>query len=63
MRQEHNFPSEAAQRAYRDGRKRGTEALLDGADKPAHGDQWWLLGWQEAYDEGVELISRSQAPS
>ena len=61
MRQEHNFPSEAAERAYKDGRKRGKEALLDGQAKPSYGDQWWLKGWQEAYDEGVELLSRSMS--
>ena len=61
MRQEHNFPSEAAERAYKDGRKRGKEAFLDGTARPSYGDQWWLKGWQEAYDEGVELRSRQQA--
>ena len=61
MKQTHNFPSEGAERAYRDGRKRGKEAFLDGTAKPSYGDRWWLLGWQEAYDEGVELRSRQQA--
>ena len=61
MRQEHNFPSEAAERAYKDGRKRGKEAFIDKQPKPSYGDPWWLIGWQEGYDEGVELVSRQQA--
>ena len=58
MRQEHNFPNERAQKAYKAGRKAGTEAFLDKQPKPAAGESWWLKGWQEAYDEGVELVSR-----
>ena len=61
MRPEHNFPDERAERAYKTGRKAGKEAFLDKQPKPSYGDPWWLTGWQEAYDEGVELVSRQQA--
>ena len=58
MRPEHNFPDKRAERAFKAGRKAGKKAFLDKLPKPSTGEFWWLKGWQDAYDEGVELVSR-----